>query len=93
MFGFSCIFVKQNNRIMTEKELLERGFIFQSKGEMENGEYFKWWKLKIRDIDLIFTVEYTDKGDEITSYWEVNDQTLKNPTKDDILNLIRILNN
>ena len=60
---------------------------------MENGEYFKWWKLKIRDIDLIFTVEYTDKGDEITSYWEVNDQTLKNPTKDDILNLIRILNN
>lgn len=78
---------------MTEKELLERGFIFQSKGEMENGEYFKWWKLKIRDIYLIFTVEYTDKGDEITSYWEVNDQTLKNPTKDDILNLIRILNN
>ena len=78
---------------MTEKELLERGFIFQSKGEMENGEYFKWWKLKIRDIDLIFTVEYTDKGDEITSYWEVNDHALKNPTKDDILNLIRILNN
>ena len=78
---------------MTEKELLERGFIFQSKGEMENGEYFKWWKLKIRDIYLIFTVEYTDKGDEITSYWEVNEQTLKNPTKDDILNLIRILNN
>ena len=78
---------------MKEKELLERGFIFQSKGEMENGEYFKWWKLKIRDIYLIFTVEYTDKSDEITSYWEVNDQTLKNPTKDDILNLIRILNN
>ena len=78
---------------MTEKELLERGFIFQSKGEMENGEYFKWWKLKIRDIYLIFTVEYNDKGDEITSYWEVNEHTLKNPTKDDILNLIRILNN
>ena len=78
---------------MTEKELLERGFIFQSKGEMENGEYFKWWKLKIRDIYLIFTVEYNDKGDEITSYWEINDQTLKNSTKDDILNLIRILNN
>ena len=78
---------------MTEKELLERGFIFQSKGEMENGEYFKWWKLKIRDIDLMFTVEYTNKGDEITSYWEVNDHTLKNPKKDDILNLIRILNN
>ena len=78
---------------MKEKELLERGFIFQSKGKMENGEYFKWWKLKIRYIDLMFTVEYTDKGDEITSYWEVNDQTLKNPTKDDILNLIRILNN
>ena len=78
---------------MTEKELLERGFIFQSKGDMENGEYFKCWKLKIRYIDLMFTVEYTDKGDEITSYWEVNYQTLKNPTKDDILNLIRILNN
>ena len=78
---------------MKEKELLERGFIFQSKGEMENGEYFKWWKLKIRDIYLIFTVEYNDKGDEITSYWEVNEHTLKNPTKDDILNLIRILNN
>ena len=78
---------------MTEKELLERGFIFQSKGEMENGEYFKWWKLKIRDIYLIFTVEYNDKGDEITSYWEVNEHTLKNPTKDDILNLIRILTN
>ena len=78
---------------MKEKELLERGFIFQSKGEMENGEYFKWWKLNIRDIYLIFTVEYTDKGDEITSYWGVNDQTLKNPTKDDILNFIRILNN
>ena len=78
---------------MKEKELLERGFIFQSKGEMENGEYFKWWKLKIRDIYLIFTVEYTDKGDEITSYWEVNEHTLKNPTKDDILNLIRILTN
>ena len=78
---------------MTEKELLERGFIFQSKGKMENGEYFKWWKLKIRDIYLIFTVEYNDKGDEITSYWEVNEHTLKNPTKDDILNLIRILNN
>ena len=78
---------------MKEKELLERGFIFQSKGEMENGEYFKWWKLNIRDIYLIFTVEYTDKGDEITSYWEVNEHTLKNPTKDDILNLIRILNN
>ena len=78
---------------MKEKELLERGFIFQSKGEMENGEYFKWWKLKIRDIYLIFTVEYNDKGDEITSYWEVNERTLKKPTKDDILNLIRILNN
>ena len=78
---------------MTKKELLERGFIFQSKGKMENGEYFKWWKLKIRDIYLIFTVEYNDKGDEITSYWEINDQTLKNSTKDDILNLIRILNN
>ena len=78
---------------MTEKELLERGFIFQSKGEMENGEYFKWWKLKIRDIYLIFTVEYNDKGDEITSYWEVNEHILKNSTKDDILNLIRILNN
>lgn len=59
---------------MTEKELLQRGFIFQSKGEMENGEY-------------------TDKGDEITSYWEVNDYVLKNPSKDDILNLIRILSN
>ena len=78
---------------MTEKELLERGFIFQSKGEMENGEYYKWWKLKRRDIDLMFTVEYTDKGNEITSYWGVNDHTLKNPTKDDILNLIRILTN
>lgn len=76
---------------MKEKELLERGFIFQSKGDMENGEYYKWWKLNIRGIDLMFTVEYTDKGDEITSYWEVNDHTLKNPSKDDILNLIRIL--
>ena len=62
-------------------------------GEMENGEYYKWWKLKIRDTDLMFTVEYTDKGDEITSYWEVNDYVLKNPSKDDILNLIRILSN
>ena len=42
---------------MTEKELLQRGFIFQSKGDMENSEYYKWWKLKIRDIDLMFTVE------------------------------------
>ena len=78
---------------MKEKELLKLGLIFQSKGEMENGEYFKWWKLKIRDIDLMFTIEYTDKGDEITSYWEVNEHTLKNTTKDDILNLIRILTN
>ena len=78
---------------MTEKELLERGFVFQSKGNMENGKYYKWWKLKIRDIDLMFTVEYTAKGDEIISYWEVNDHTLKNPSKDDILNLIRILSN
>ena len=66
---------------MTEKELLERGFIFQSKGEMENGEYFKWWKLKTRDIDLMFTVEYNDKGDEITSYWEVNEHSLKKPNE------------
>lgn len=78
---------------MTEKELLQRGFIFQSKCEMENGEYYKWWKLKIRDVDLMFTVEYTDKDDEITSYWEVNDHTLKSPTKDDILRLIKILTN
>ena len=78
---------------MTEKELLERGFIFQSKGKMKNGGYFKWWKLKIRDIYLMFTVEYTDKGDEIRSDWEVNEHVLKNPTKDDILNLIRILSN
>ena len=78
---------------MKEKELLKLGFIFQSKGEMENGEYFKWWKLKIRDIDLMFTIEYNAEGDEITSYWEVDEHTLKNPTKDDILNLIRILTN
>ena len=76
---------------MTEKELLQRGFIFQSKGEMENGEYYKWWKLKIRDIDLMFTVEYTDKGDEITSHCEVNNHTLKNTSTGDSLSLIRIL--
>ena len=78
---------------MTEKELLQRGFIFQSKGDLDDGDYYKWWKLKIRDIDLVFIVEYTDKGDEITSYWEVNECVLKNPSKDDILNLIRILSN
>lgn len=78
---------------MTEKELLQSGFVFMSKGELDNRDYYKWWKLKIRDIDLMFTIEYTDAGDEITSYWEVNDHTLQYPTKDDILNLIRILNN
>ena len=78
---------------MTEKELLELGFIFQSKGDLDDGDYYKWWKLKIIDIDLMFTVEYTDKGDEITSYWEVNDHTLNNPSKEDVLNLIRILSN
>ena len=78
---------------MKEKELLELGFIFQSNSDLDDGNYYIWWKLEIRDIDLMFTVEYTDKGDEITSYWQVNDHTLNNPSKDDILNLIRILIN
>ena len=78
---------------MKEKELLELGFIFQSNSDLDDGNYYIWWKLEIRDIDLMFTVEYTDKGDEITSYWEVNNHTLKNPSKGDILSLIRILTN
>ena len=78
---------------MTEQELQEYGFIFQSKGNLESGEYYKWWKLKIRDISIYYTIEYTAENDIITSYWEVNDHKLNNPSKDDILTLIRILNN
>ena len=64
-----------------------------SKSEMEDGDYYKWWKLQIRDISIMYTEEYDYEDDVVSSYWEVNDHTLKNPTKKDILTLIRILNN
>lgn len=78
---------------MNEHELKENGFTFQSKGKLDGGEYYKWWKLKIRDIIICYTIEYTAENDVITEYWEVNEHKLKNPTKRDILTLIRILGN
>ncbi|MGX9985837.1 hypothetical protein [Soonwooa purpurea] len=78
---------------MNDQELTENGFVFQDKGKMEDGEYYKWWKLKIRDISIYYTIEYTAKNDVITDYWEVNEHKLNNPAKGDILTLIRILNN
>ena len=81
---------------MNEQELKQNGFIFQSKGNLdEDGgvDYYKWWRLKIRSIDIFYTQEYNGENDVILSYWEVNDHQLKNATKDDILTLIRILNN
>ncbi|MGL6039321.1 MAG: hypothetical protein ACRC0E_10600 [Soonwooa sp.] len=78
---------------MNDQELKENGFVFQDKGKMEDGDYYKWWKLKIRDIAIYYTIEYTAKNDVITDYWEVNEHKLNNPTKGDILTLIRILNN
>ena len=81
---------------MNEQELKQNGFIFQSKGNLDEdgvGGYYKWWKLKIRDIIICYTIEYTAENDAITEYWEVNEHKLKNPTKRDILTLIRILGN
>ena len=78
---------------MNHQELKEQGFKFMSKSEMEDGDYYKWWKLQIRDISIMYTEEYDYEDDVVSSYWEVNDHTLKNPTKKDILTLIRILNN
>lgn len=78
---------------MNNQELKEYGFEFMGKTKMEDGEYYKWWKLQIRDISIMYTVEYDSEDDVISSYWEVNEHTLKNPTKKDILTLIRILTN
>ena len=43
---------------MNEKELKQNGFVFKSKGEMDNGESFKWWKLKIRDIAIYTSIRF-----------------------------------
>ena len=79
---------------MNEQELKQNGFIFQSKANLdEDGCFYKWWVLKVRDITIYYTQEYNDQNEVVLSYWEVNDHQLKNPTKDDILTLIRILSN
>ena len=79
---------------MNEQELKQNGFIFQSQENLdEDGSFYKWWVLKVRDITIYYTQEYNDQNEVVLSYWEVNGHQLKNPTKDDILTLIRILNN
>ena len=78
---------------MTEKELKQNGFVFKSKGNLDDDNYFKCWKLKIREIAIYYTIEYTAENDVITDYWEVNEHKLNNLTKRDILTLIRILEN
>ena len=80
---------------MNEQELKQNGFIFQSKGNLDEygGGYYKWWRLKIISIDIFYIQEYNEQNEVVLSYWEVNQHELKNATKDDILALIRILNN
>ena len=81
-------------QIMNEQELKQNGFIFQSNAILDDdGSYYKWWILEIRDIAIYYTREYNEQNEMILSYWELNGHKLKNPTKDDILTLIRILNN
>lgn len=77
--------------ILTEEELVRLGFEPLLGDTLDDGSFYKWWRLRIGNLHLDYTIDYDKAGIMTGSYVEIDDTTFPNITKPRLLTLIQIL--
>ena len=73
--------------------LIEIGFIYQGKHELDEGDYYQYWVFSKNDSELSVTYEYNSKNEVAAKIIDFNGQSLKGREIEfkDLLNLISIM--
>lgn len=77
--------------ILTENELSQLGFKSLLGDDLDDGSFYKWWRLKIGELQLDYTIDYDPAGIIKGSYFEIGEDSFPNITKPKLLTLIQIL--
>lgn len=74
-------------------KIVDLGFKELKGDTLDNGDYYRWWKLDKNDSNITITYEYTKEGKCLEGYIEFNGEKLKCKilTKQDINLLIEIM--
>lgn len=73
--------------------LIEIGFVYQGKHELEEGDYYQYWKFNKNYSEIQVTYEYNSQHEVTVKIIEFNGQSLKGReiVFKDLLNLISIM--
>jgi hypothetical protein len=79
--------------ILTIDQFYSFGFKYQGKEYLENGDFYRWWKLEKNESELHITYEFDAKFNFTTGYVDFNCEKLsgRELTKEDIQMLIEIM--
>ena len=79
--------------IFTIEELSLLGFVELQGDELDNKDYYRWWKFHKNDSDLYLTYQYNSKNEFQLGYWEFNGALLNGRpvTKSDVELLLEIM--
>lgn len=80
-----------SKEIFTETELKDLGFVELKGAELDDGGFYRWFSVKVGGFRIDITYDYhKDKTLENTIV-EVCNEPLKKFTKEDVLDLLKIL--
>ena len=79
--------------LFTPEELKELGFQELQGDELDNKDYYRWWKFHKNDSDLYVTYLYSSKNEFQLGYFEFNGSLLNGRpvTKSDVKLLLEIM--
>ena len=80
-------------RLFTPEELIALGFIEQTRGELDAGDYYRFWTLRKNNSELSFTYEYNAANKWQCGIVDLNCETLlgRAITKQDVQILIELM--
>lgn len=75
------------------KDIKTLGFEYLGKEYLEDGDFYRWWKLQKNDSEIHITYSFKSNSDFQSGYVELNGEMLKGRelTKQDIERLIEIM--
>ncbi|MES2238885.1 MAG: hypothetical protein V4497_01370 [Bacteroidota bacterium] len=79
--------------ILNPSELIALGFVELQGDELDNKDYYRWWKFHKNDSDLYLTYQYSSNNEFQLGYFEFNGSLLngRQLTKDDVKLIIEIM--
>lgn len=80
-------------QLFTPEELITLGFVELQGDELDNKDYYRWWKFHKNDSALYLTYQYSSKHEFQLGYFEFNGSILngRHLTNDDVKLLIEIM--